>query len=93
MSDSMVDRAQQAISLLPRQPRDSEEEFYWRQSVVRTVIEAMREPSEAMAREGFEQIWNREVYCRDDPLHTVEMQTTAGKTAWQAMISAALAEE
>lgn len=61
--------------------------------IARGAIEAMREPTEAMIREGFERIWNCEVYCRDDPLHTIEMQTTAGKTSWQAMIDKALEEQ
>jgi len=54
------------------------------------LVVVPKEPTETMTREGFERIWNCEVYCRDDPLHMIEMQTTAGKTAWQAMISAAL---
>ena len=49
MTTEIIDRAQKAVSLLPRQPRDSEKEYYWRVSVVRAVIQAMREPPEAVA--------------------------------------------
>ena len=103
MSDNFVERVTRAAyerylegligcceppwDMLPQSHRDN------LMGAQRAAIAAMREPTEGMVQSGFERIWNCEVYCREDPMHTVEMQTTTAKTSWQAMIDAALQED
>ena len=39
----LIDSAQKALSAMTRQPRDSEEEYYWRCAVVNIVLKAHEE--------------------------------------------------
>lgn len=54
MTDS-IEAVARALSLLPRQPKDSEQEYYWRKTVARAAIletlHQIREPGEAVAIE------------------------------------------
>jgi hypothetical protein len=53
----------------------------------RAAIVAMRDSTPEMNREGLDAICSQGIYCRDN---MVTIESTAGRTAWIAMIDAAL---
>lgn len=55
--------------------------------LARVAIEAMREPTERMMRQGFDAASSD---IGGDWIGKVEVQTTIGSTAWRAMIDEAL---